>query len=412
MRAIQAEHLGKRYRLGESLFSYTTLREALSFWLKSDKRSRDHRSEIWALKDVSLSIEAGEVVGIVGRNGAGKTTFLKLVARITQPTIGVVRTRGRVGALLEVGTGFHPELTGRENTYLNGAILGMSRWDINRRFDEIVDFAGISRFLDTPVKRYSSGMYLRLAFSVAAHLEPDIVVVDEVLAVGDSEFQNKCLGRMAEFGVEGRTVILVSHNSGAIAELCDRAIWIDEGLVKDDGPAEVILKRYLESTAPRVARARFELQPSRQLQLVSVAVTDELGMPLDDHYRGVPFSVCVRFASLESIPGLDIAIYLLDQHGIRVVDEALSDQQRGPVPSSPGQHEIIMTLPPVLPAGPYVVGIWMGTHHETFLDTEVLRLTLWPLPDDRQESIHRRRVIQAPVQWRANTIAIGEQLHD
>ena len=224
---IQAEGLGKRYRLGES--GYATLRERLD--LRSRRRAAvdNGEREVWALRDVDLEIEEGDVVGIVGRNGAGKTTFLKTVARIVRPTTGVVRVRGRVGALLEVGTGFHPELTGRENVFLNGVVLGMSRREISRRFDDIVEFAGVERFLDTPLKRYSSGMYLRLAFAVAAHIDPDVIIVDEVLAVGDAEFQRRCLGRMSEFGREGRTVLFVSHDSSAVARLCRRAVWLEQG---------------------------------------------------------------------------------------------------------------------------------------------------------------------------------------
>src|SRR5262245_26450585 len=230
--AIEARNLGKRYRLGQS--GYATLREKLG-----SRRGLQHgpteAREIWALRDLDLEIREGDVLGFVGRNGAGKTTLLKTIARIVRPTTGVVRVRGRVGALLEVGTGFHPELTGRENIYLNGVVLGMSRREIDRRFDDIVEFAGVERFLDTPLKRYSSGMYLRLAFAVAAHIDPDVVIVDEVLAVGDAEFQRRCLGRMSEFGREGRTVLFVSHDTGAVASLCSRAVWLDAGEIKADG---------------------------------------------------------------------------------------------------------------------------------------------------------------------------------
>ena len=211
---------------------------------------------MWALRDVDFEIEEGDVVGIVGRNGAGKTTLLKVLARIVRPTTGVVRMRGRVGALLEVGTGFHPELTGRENVFLNGVVLGMSRREIDRRFDDIVEFAGVERFLDTPLKRYSSGMYLRLAFAVAAHIDPDILVVDEVLAVGDAEFQRRCLGRMSEFGREGRTVVFVSHDTGAVGQLCRRAIWLEHGKVRDDGSVESVLAAYLRDVVSETAVAR------------------------------------------------------------------------------------------------------------------------------------------------------------
>jgi len=235
--AIRVEHLGKQYRLGGQQASYSTFRETLVNtadaslrWLKGERKAGQNR--FWALDDVSFEVKHGEAVGIIGRNGAGKSTLLKILSRITSPTRGRVDIYGRVGSLLEVGTGFHPELTGRENIFLNGAILGMSRVEIMRKFDEIVDFSGIEKFLDTPVKHYSSGMYVRLAFAVAAHLEPEILVVDEVLAVGDAEFQKKCLGKMGEVAHEGHTVLFVSHNMNAIDRLCKSCILLEEGQIK------------------------------------------------------------------------------------------------------------------------------------------------------------------------------------
>ena len=210
---------------------------------------RQSHEEIWALRDVSFGVRQGEVLGVIGRNGAGKSTLLKILTRITTPTEGRAEIRGRVGSLLEVGTGFHPELTGRENIYLNGAILGMKRKEIQTKLPEIAEFSGVAKFLDTPVKRYSSGMYVRLAFSVAAHLEPEILLVDEVLAVGDAEFQARCLGRMEDFGATGRTVLFVSHNMQAVAQLCDRAILLDGGTVVLDGPSEEVVAHYLQTTA-------------------------------------------------------------------------------------------------------------------------------------------------------------------
>ncbi|HUR52967.1 MAG TPA: ABC transporter ATP-binding protein, partial [Gemmataceae bacterium] len=224
--AVRVEGLGKRYRLahGQERAQYRTLRDSLAEFAKSPFRKRGTVEEFWALDDVSFEVQPGEVVGIIGRNGAGKSTLLKVLSRITKPTTGRVEINGRVGSLLEVGTGFHPELTGRENIYLNGSILGMSRREIAAKFDEIVAFAEVEKFLDTPVKRYSSGMYVRLAFAVAAHLEPEILIVDEVLAVGDAEFQKKCLGKMGSLTAnEGRTILFVSHQLGAIAQLCGKA---------------------------------------------------------------------------------------------------------------------------------------------------------------------------------------------
>jgi lipopolysaccharide transport system ATP-binding protein len=242
--SITVDGLGKRYRLG-GLQPYRTLRDTIVNLVRPGREAEQPRKEFWALKDVSFDVKRGEVLGIIGRNGAGKSTLLKLLCRITTPDTGRIELDGRVGALLEVGTGFHPELTGRENIYLNGSILGMSRRDIDRKFDEIVAFSGVETFLDTPVKRYSSGMRVRLGFAVAAHLEPEILVIDEVLAVGDAEFQRKCLGRMNEVAGEGRTVLFVSHQMEAIQSLCTRAIWLQDGEVVDDGEAASVVSKYL-----------------------------------------------------------------------------------------------------------------------------------------------------------------------
>ncbi len=246
--AIRAAGLGKKYVIGHQSerARYTTLRDVIDHGARNVLRTAsdllrgramvagDTTEDVWALKDVDFEVKIGEVIGIIGRNGAGKSTLLKILSRITEPTQGRVEIRGRVASLLEVGTGFHPELTGRENIYLNGTILGMTRAEIRRKFDEIVAFAEVKKFLDTPVKRYSSGMYVRLAFAVAAHLEPEILIVDEVLAVGDAEFQKKCLGKMKQVAVGGRTVLFVSHNMNAVQALCDRAIWLDKGRIRAD----------------------------------------------------------------------------------------------------------------------------------------------------------------------------------
>jgi len=248
--AISAENLSKRYRIGELQAGYGTLRESLVHGAKRLVRMEPHHhhhEEIWAVRDVSFEVPQGQVLGVIGRNGAGKSTLLKMLTRITTPTSGRAEIRGRVGSLLEVGTGFHPELTGRENVYLNGAVLGMKRREISRKFPAIVEFAGVEKFIDTPVKRYSSGMYVRLAFAVAAHLEPEILLVDEVLAVGDAEFQRRCLGRMQDFGASGRTVVFVSHNMQAIARLCQRTLLFDGGTVVRDGPSPEVVAEYLQT---------------------------------------------------------------------------------------------------------------------------------------------------------------------
>jgi lipopolysaccharide transport system ATP-binding protein len=248
---IEARDLSKKYRLGELQAAYGTLRESLVHAGRrlTGREPRREVQEIWALDGISFDVLDGEVVGVIGPNGAGKSTLLKVLTRITTPTEGRVEIRGRVGSLLEVGTGFHPELTGRENIYLNGAILGMKRREIQQRLPEIVDFSGVESFIDTPVKRYSSGMYVRLAFSVAAHFEPEILLVDEVLAVGDAEFQARCLGRLEDIGASGRTVLFVSHNMQAMTQLCSRAILLEHGKISTDGPSADVVAKYLQTYA-------------------------------------------------------------------------------------------------------------------------------------------------------------------
>ena len=268
--SIRVENLGKRYRVNHAVerTEYNTLRESLvaaATWPFRRMRKgggSETVEEFWALRHVDLEIQPGQVVGVVGRNGAGKSTLLKILSRITRPTTGRVTLNGRVGSLLEVGTGFHPELTGRENVYLNGSILGMSRQEIGRNFDAIVDFSGVERFLDTPVKRYSSGMQVRLAFAVAAHLDPEILLVDEVLAVGDAEFQRRCLGKMQDVTRGGRTVLFVSHNMAAVVQMCKRAIWIDNGSIHEEGESSQVVMNYLDDRAAVGCEASWHNAPN------------------------------------------------------------------------------------------------------------------------------------------------------
>ncbi|HSE30635.1 MAG TPA: ABC transporter ATP-binding protein [Pyrinomonadaceae bacterium] len=254
---IKVEGLSKQYRIGEGKNSYSTLRDAIAGAvrapLKRVLRNGNANNTIWALKDVSFEVFPGEVVGIIGRNGAGKSTLLKILSRITEPTTGRLELYGRIASLLEVGTGFHPELTGRENIYLNGAILGMERSEIKQKFDEIVAFAEVEKFIDTPVKFYSSGMYVRLAFAVAAHLEPEVLVLDEVLAVGDTAFQKKCLGKMRDVSSHGRTVLLVSHSMATVGQLCKKSVWLDEGRIQAFGPSQAVIQSYLNSQQTKTA---------------------------------------------------------------------------------------------------------------------------------------------------------------
>jgi len=274
---------------------------------------------LWALKDVSFEVTTGDAVGIIGRNGAGKTTLLKVLCRITEPTEGHARLDGRVGSLLEVGTGFHPELTGRENVYLNGAILGMSRADITTRFDEIVAFAEVNTFLDTPVKRYSSGMQVRLAFAVAAHLEPEILIVDEVLAVGDVAFQKKCLGRMGTVASEGRTVLFVSHSMGTVGRLCEKGIWLDAGRIRAVGPVEEVIREYLadsaEGSTEYVADDPTSGPGDDVIRLRSVRVRNHLGNPASHLDSRQPFSVEIEYVVLKPTLGLRTGFRLISSDG-------------------------------------------------------------------------------------------------
>ena len=334
MYALRVHDLGKRYALGAQLNAYDTLRDVLAskFSLFGRKRRADNdQTHIWALRHVSFDVPEGSVLGIIGKNGAGKSTLLKILSRVTEPTEGYAEIRGRVGALLEVGTGFHPELTGRENIYLNGAILGMSRAEIDRKFDEIVAFAEMERFLDTPVKRYSSGMYVRLAFAVAAHLEPEILVVDEVLAVGDAAFQRKSLGRMSDVARGGRTVLFVSHNMSAILNLTKEAIVLEKGRIAFRGPTPEAVDYYLASTMTRSGERIWQPEeipataaPFRPLAL---RVKDTRGRVTDAVRSVEPVTIEVTYALDAPIQGLRVGIYLLSTRGEYVFTSFDTDEQ-------------------------------------------------------------------------------------
>ena len=322
--AIRVEHLSKRYQVGEltSKYDYITFREALVRAATAPiQRLRMLRGQvpatqsIWALKDVSFEVQPGEVVGIIGRNGAGKSTLLKILSQITEPTQGRVEMRGRVASLLEVGTGFHPELTGRENIYLNGAILGMTRREIESKFDQIVDFSGVERFIDTPVKRYSTGMYLRLAFAVAAHLDPEILIVDEVLAVGDAAFQKKCLGRMGEVARSGRTVLFVSHNMPAVRALCSTGVVLDSGVAILRGSADAAVDTYLKqasAVASTPLRNREDRQGSGKVRFTDIWVESPPDTRADAVASGDTVRIVATFEKCDSWAGgvLDVAFRL------------------------------------------------------------------------------------------------------
>ena len=357
---IKAEGLGKRYTLGEQQAAYGTLRESLA---RAGRRlsGREHRHEaeqIWALRDVTFEVQQGEVLGVIGRNGAGKSTLLKVLTRITSPTAGRAEIRGRVGSLLEVGTGFHPELTGRENVYLNGAILGMKRREIDRRYDAIVEFSGVQKFIDTPVKRYSSGMYVRLAFAVAAHLEPEILLVDEVLAVGDAEFQRRCLGRMEELGSSGRTVLFVSHQLPAVAQMCDRAIQINGGTVVGDGRAAEVIANYLHQThSSGPARSWTpETAPGNDLaRILGVRLLPHDGMPPGVVDVRRPIGIELVFRVLRDGKPVFPKIKVLDQEGA-IAFNAMDTHERWLRPSPPGEYVATARIPEnLLNEGPVIV---------------------------------------------------------
>jgi ABC-type polysaccharide/polyol phosphate transport system ATPase subunit len=394
MNAIELDRVSKRYSLGEDRPGHT-LREAITFHLgKATKpRRRRARDEIWSLDDVSLTVPTGEALGVIGRNGAGKSTLLKIISRITEPTSGVARTRGRVTSLLEVGTGFHPELTGRENVSLNGAILGMSRKEIAGRFDEIVSFAGVERFIDTPVKRYSSGMYLRLAFAVAAHLEADIMVVDEVLAVGDAEFQSRCLGRMEAAEHEGRTVVFVSHNVEAITRLCSRSIWLDRGAIVAEGPSADVVEAYLLAQVRRTAEQGLTASGSGPVAVHGVTIADGSGRHANVLHRDRPFAIEVRFSVKARVPGLDLATYLLNGRGTEILCEAWSDTSADR-PNEVGEYLARLEIPPLLNVGEYVVGVWVGTRYDTFLQESTV--ARFRLEGDVQNRPNRSVVLKLP----------------
>ena len=371
--AIEVTGLGKRYDLGERE-QYRALRDVLS---RTPRRlvgklgpggdeATGPRPQAWALRDVNFDVQPGEVLGIVGRNGAGKSTLLKVLSQITSPTEGRVVTRGRVGSLLEVGSGFHPELTGAENIRLNGAILGMKKAEITSRFDDIVEFAGIGRFLHTPVKRYSTGMYMRLAFAVAAHLEPEILMIDEVLAVGDAEFQRKCLGRMSELaGGHGRTVLFVSHNLDAINQLCRRSIWLEGGHVRADGTSVEVVNKYLEqhmemSTAgtwveldDTVRKGTGEVRFDR-LQFLGAG-------PSGTPYSGGPITVEVVLTARTPVAIGSFAANIATLGGTILVNADPVFGMDVGLELEPGEHRFKITIEAVhLTPGSYAIGLWMA----------------------------------------------------
>jgi lipopolysaccharide transport system ATP-binding protein len=359
--AIRVEHLSKQYIIGRYHRGSDTFREALMnafsapfHYFARGRTATAEEEEFWALKDVGFEIRKGEIVGIIGRNGAGKSTLLKILSRITDPTRGHIEIRGRVASLLEIGTGFHGELTGRENVYLNGAILGMTRSEIDRKFDEIVSFSEVEKFLETPVKHYSSGMYIRLAFAVAAHLETDIILVDEVLAVGDVQFQNKCLGKMQDVAGLGRTVLFVSHNLAAVQRLCSKAILLEDQTLKYFGAVETAIAKYLEDRGSLAEVAPLTGTLCNHIAIRSVSINDqEFSHAVEVKPRA---EILLRLVlSINDTIGQAKVVVSITKDGRKIINLHDSPQ---PKDMSPGVHEVRVSLPPFfLSPGQYGVGV-------------------------------------------------------
>jgi lipopolysaccharide transport system ATP-binding protein len=349
---IVAEGLSKKYRIGEYRGGYETLRDTIAYGARRAMRleHRQHYEEIWALDDVSFEIAQGEVVGFIGRNGAGKSTLLKVLTRITPPTRGRAEIRGRVGSILEVGTGFHPELTGRENIYLNGSILGMSRREINRKLPQIIEFSGVPKFIDTPVKRYSTGMYVRLAFAVAAHLDPEVLIIDEVLAVGDYEFQQRCMGRIEDISKSGRTVLFVSHDLQSVSRLCDRAYWLELGKVVQGGPSQEVTAAYVQAMSGVGSERTWEPETApggEVVRLTSARIVDEDGRTIDAVDVRKRIGVEIGFRVLPPGETLFPKIKVTTSQG-EIVFNAFDTDSRWLQSAKPGDYVSTAWIPPNL----------------------------------------------------------------
>jgi lipopolysaccharide transport system ATP-binding protein len=415
MSIIKVEKLSKKYILSHlQRESYTALRDVISEKVKTIGRKVLHpftthhspytnssQEEFWALKDVSFEINQGDRVGIIGRNGAGKSTLLKILSRITEPTTGSIKIKGRVASLLEVGTGFHPELTGRENIFLNGAILGMGRAEIKKKFDEIVDFAEIDRFLDTPVKRYSSGMYVRLAFAVAAHLEPEILVVDEVLAVGDTQFQKKCLGKMEDVGKEGRTVLFVSHNINAINNLCQKAMLLSAGQLVCQGNTADVVTSYLNLAEVNTsASAEFPDDPNKPYQIFGFSIRASDGTLLDGPQEvEKPIILNLQYKLAEPLPGGYAVISLKNQSGEIVLFLDNRDNRESVKFDEPGIIRTTIHIPaPLLVPGRYTVSASIARPPLGTIDVQ-LDVISFEVEDTNGIRKNRPGYIFLPLEW-------------
>lgn len=360
--AIRVEGLGKSYQIRHQRSGYRTLRDDLVNLLPGRRQGGESKEIFWALRDVNFEVKTGEVLGVIGRNGAGKSTLLKILARITKPSTGYADIFGRVGSLLEVGTGFHPELTGRENIFLSGTILGMRRHEILTKFDEIVDFAEVEQFLDTPVKRFSSGMYTRLAFSVAAHLDPEILIVDEVLAVGDAAFQKKSLGKMGDVALSGRTVLFVSHNMGAVRLLCPTALWLKQGQVHAFGNSDGIVQQYMSDSLENGASVIFEPSTHARAWFSFVRLLNEAKIISSEISIGTEPIVEIGFVVGTPLSGVHVACILSDSMGTHIFSTADTDMtpERFGLRSA-GEYKVQVHLPiSKLNAGIYQMAVGIG----------------------------------------------------
>jgi lipopolysaccharide transport system ATP-binding protein len=401
--AIVVENLGKRYRVDHAVRQggYKTMRETLTRLAAAPlKRLRGGETgaveDFWALKDVSFEVQPGEVLGIIGRNGAGKSTLLKILSRITKPTTGQVRLNGRVASLLEVGTGFHPELTGRENIFLNGSILGMSRKEIVRQFDAIVDFSGVEKFLDTPVKRYSSGMYVRLAFAVAAHLQPEILIVDEVLAVGDAQFQKKCIGKMQEVARGGRTVLFVSHNMASIEKLCETAIILRGGQIAAKGETPKMVGLYLSHMRTEaLSRYAAPNQCSRPACLMEAELLNVNEVACNQLRFGEPFWIRMHWKHNNPVPAIAYAVRVFDDYDRLLFAVNTLDHDELCLECS-GDHIVTCGFPNnILPPGRYrvAIGAWVRPHTEVQVIEDCIAICVDTVPF---ASDHRFEIVGSP----------------
>lgn len=412
---ISVEHLSKQYDLGV-VGTGSLVRDFERWWARVRNQpdpyaviGHEHHHKrvsesILALDDVSFSVQQGETLGIIGKNGAGKSTLLKILSRVTAPTSGVVKVKGCIGSLLEVGTGFHPELTGRENVYLNGAILGMKKEEVTRKFDEIVAFSGVEKFIDTPVKRYSSGMYVRLAFAVAAHLDPEILIVDEVLAVGDAEFQKKCVGKMGEVAGEGRTVLFVSHNMPAVQNLCNRSILLENGILSNVGNTETIISNYLTQSKPsnKFFTNPTERKGDKRIRVVNLKLTPEIirtGQPLK-----CILEVVTDQSIIENIVA-EYSISFMTDRGQKIF-QLHSGHMLKDFSLRPGRSKIIAEIDSLpLTPGQYSINLWIGSGMLTIHDWIPDAYTLQVEPGSLQNGIlidNRNYPIVIPSTWKVS----------